>query len=205
MPFIILGGIYGGIFTPTEAANVAAVYGLIVGFFVYRELTIKKLPTISLETILSTSMVLVIIGAAGAFGSIMTRLQVPAMVANYMIGLTDSPLVFLLLFNILMFVVGSFMEANAAIILVAPILAPIAQAYGIDPLFLGIIMIINLVLGLLTPPVGISLFVACGIGGNKVDAILRKPLMGYLAIFAIMLLLFTYVPNLTLFLFNLIR
>jgi C4-dicarboxylate transporter DctM subunit len=205
MPLIVLGGIYGGIFTPTEAGNVASVYGLFVGFFIYKELKIRSLPKVALETVITTSMVLIIIGAAGAFGSIMTKFQIPAKIATYMISLSDNPLVFLLFVNILLFIVGTFMEANAAIILIAPILVPIAQALHIDILFFGIIMVVNMVFGLLTPPVGINLFVACGISGDKLEEILKKPLWAYVFIFFAMLMIFTYVPDFTLLLFRLIR
>ncbi len=205
MPVIILGGIYGGIFTPSEAGNVAAVYGLLVGFFLYKELKLQMIPEICVETLVNTSMIMVIMGAAGAFGSMLAKFQVTTMLAECITGFTDSPVVFLLLFNILMLLVGTFMEANAAIILIAPLLAPVAQTFGIDLLFFGIIMVINIVFGLLTPPVGINLYVACGIKGYKMKEILKKPLWCYLGICLGMLLIFTYVPGLTLFLFQRIR
>ena len=198
MPVIILGGIYGGIFTPSEAGCIAAVYGFIAGFFIYKELKFSMVPGICVETIVNTSMIMAIIGAAGAFGSLMTKYQVTAMVSKSITAMTSSPIVFLLLFNLVMLLVGMFMEANAAIILITPVLLPVSKAFGIDPLFFGIIMVLNVVFGLLTPPVGINLFVACGIKGNKMSDILKKPMWIYLGICLVMLAIFTYCPKVTL-------
>ena len=204
MPVIILGGIYGGIFTPSEAGCVAAVYGFIAGFFIYRELKIKMIPAICVETLVNTSMIMAIMGAAGAFGSLMTKYQVTTMVAESITDLTSSPAVFLLLFNIFMLIVGTFMEANAAIILITPVLLPVVKTLGIDPLYFGLIMVLNIVFGLLTPPVGINLFVACGIKGHSMSDILKRPLWCYLAICLLMLAIFTYIPEITMLLFNMI-
>lgn len=198
MPVIILGGIYGGIFTPSEAGCVAAVYGFVAGFFVYRELKPNMVPAICVETIVNTSMIMAIMGGAGAFGSLMTKYQVTTAVADGITSMTSSPFVFLILFNIFMLIVGCFMEANAAIILVTPILLPVAKSFGIDPLFFGIIMVLNVVFGLLTPPVGINLYVACGIKGHKMSEILKGPLWCYIGICLGMLILFTYCPSITL-------
>ena len=137
---------------------------------------------------MNTSMIMAIIGAAGAFGSLMTKYQVTAMVSKSITAMTSSPIVFLLLFNLVMLLVGMFMEANAAIILITPVLLPVSKAFGIDPLFFG----------LLTPPVGINLFVACGIKGNKMSDILKKPMWIYLGICLVMLAIFTYCPKVTL-------
>lgn len=155
-------------------------------------------PGICVETIVNTSMIMAIIGAAGAFGSLMTKYQVTAMVSKSITAMTSSPIVFLLLFNLVMLLVGMFMEANAAIILITPVLLPVSKAFGIDPLFFGIIMVLNVVFGLLTPPVGINLFVACGIKGNKMSDILKKPMWIYLGICLVMLAIFTYCPKVTL-------
>ena len=193
MPVIILGGIYGGIFTPSEAGCVAAVYGFVAGFFIYRELKPGMIPSICLETIVNTSMIMVIMGGAGAFGSLMTKYQVTTAVADAINSMTTSPVVFLLLFNVFMLIVGCFMEANAAIILVTPVLLPVAKSFGIDPLFFGIIMVLNIVFGLLTPPVGINLYVACGIKGHKMSEILKTPLWWYLGICMAMLLLLSLI------------
>ena len=205
MPVIILGGIYGGIFTPSEAGCVAAVYGFVAGFFIYRELKPSMVPQICLETVINTSMIMAIMGGAGAFGSLMTKYQVTTLVADAITSMTSSPVVFLLLFNIFMLIVGCFMEANAAIILITPVLLPVVKAFGIDPLFFGIIMVLNIVFGLLTPPVGINLFVACGIKGDKMSEILKKPLMWYIAICMGMLILFTYCPSVTMLFHNLFQ
>lgn len=205
MPVIILGGIYGGVFTPSEAGCAAAVYGFIAGFFIYRELKPRMVPQICVETLVNTSMIMAIMGGAGAFGSLLTKYRVTTVVADFITNMTSSPYVFLLLFNIVMLIIGTFMEANAAIILVTPLLIPAVRAFGIDPLFFGIIMVVNIVFGLLTPPVGINLFVACGIKGYSMSNILKKPLFCYLIICLAMLLIFTYVPGLILFLFNIIK
>lgn len=199
MPVIILGGIYGGIFTPTEAGNVAVVYGLLIGFFVYKELTLKELPRIIKSAAVSTAMVMLIIGTASAFGLILTREMVPVKVANFLISVTDSPYMLLLLINIMLLIVGMFMETNAAIIILAPILYPAIVNMGIDPIHFGIIMVVNLAIGMVTPPLGMNLFVASGIRKISVDSIVKAN-WGYLAISIVVLMLITYVPQLTLWL-----
>lgn len=203
MPVIILGGIYGGIFTPTEAGNVAVVYGLLIGFFVYKELALKNLPSIIRSAAVSTAMVMLIIGAASAFGLILTRELVPVKVANFLISVTDSPYVLLLLINIMLLIVGMFMETNAAIIILAPILYPAVVNMGIDPIHFGIIMVVNLAIGIITPPLGMNLFVASGMRKIPVDSVVRAN-WGYLAISIAVLMLITYVPQLTLWLPNLL-
>lgn len=200
MPVIILGGIYGGIFTPTEAGCVAVVYGFIVGFFVYKELKIKDLPEIFKSSALSASMILLIIGCASAFGNIMAREMIPNKVATFMIGLSDNKYVFLILVNILLLIVGCFMETNTAIMIIAPILLPVAQALDINVIHFGIIMVINLAIGLLTPPLGMNLYVATGITGRKVTDILGKHLIGYILVSLLVLMIVTYVPAISTFL-----
>lgn len=200
MPIIILGGIYGGIFTPTEAGCVSVVYGLVVGFFVYKELKLSDLPQIFKSSALSTSMILLIIGCASTFGNIITREMIPNKVATLLIGFSDNKIVFLILVNVLLLIVGCFMETNTAIMIIAPILLPVAQQLGIDIVHFGIIMVINLAIGLLTPPLGMNLYVATGITGKKVSDILGKNLLGYIAISIAILLVITYVPAISTFL-----
>ena len=200
MPVIILGGIYGGIFTPTEAGCVSVVYGLFVGFFVYKELKLGDIPEIFRSSALSASMILLIIGCASAFGNIITREMIPNKVASLIIGISDNKIVFLILVNVLLLIVGCFMETNTAIMIIAPILLPVAKTLGIDVIHFGIIMVINLAIGLLTPPLGMNLYVATGITGKKVSDILGKYLFGYIAISIIILLIITYVPAISTFL-----
>lgn len=200
MPVIILGGIYGGIFTPTEAGCVSVVYGLFVGFFVYKELKPGDIPEIFRSSALSASMILLIIGCASAFGNIITREMIPNKVASLIIGISDNKIVFLILVNVLLLIVGCFMETNTAIMIIAPILLPVAKTLGIDVIHFGIIMVINLAIGLLTPPLGMNLYVATGITGKKVSDILGKYLFGYIAISIIILLIITYVPAISTFL-----
>ncbi|BFL46830.1 TRAP transporter large permease [Lactonifactor longoviformis] len=204
MPIIILGGIYGGIFTPTEAGCVSVVYGLLVGFFIYKELKLSDLPGIFKSSALSTSMILLIIGCASAFGNIITREMIPNKVATLLIGFSDNKVVFLILVNVLLLIVGCFMETNTAIMIIAPILLPVAQQLGIDIVHFGIIMVINLAIGLLTPPLGMNLYVATGITGKKVSDILGKNLIGYIVISIAILLIITYVPSISTFLPGLI-
>lgn len=195
MPVIILGGIYSGIFTPTEAGCVSVVYGFIVGFFVYRELKLSDIPVIFRDSALSSSMVLLIIGCAAAFGNLLTREMIPNAVATFIIGISDDKILFLLLVNILLLIVGCFMETNSAIMIIAPILWPVANQLGVDKIHFGIIMVINLAIGLLTPPLGMNLYVATGIMKKKVSDILGKYLVGYLLVSIGILMIITYVPK----------
>lgn len=203
MPVIILGGIYGGVFTPTEAGNVAVVYGLFIGFFVYKELSLKELPSLLRTAAISTAMVMLIIGTASAFGLILTREMIPVKVANFLIAITDNPQILLLLINIMLLIVGMFMETNAAIIILAPILYPAIIEVGIDPVHFGIVMVVNLAIGMITPPLGMNLFVASGMRKISVDSIVKAN-WGYLAISIVALMIITYFPQLTLWLPNLL-
>jgi len=199
MPVIILGGIYGGVFTPTEAANIAVVYGLIVGFFVYKELSFKELPALIRQSAISSSLVLMIVSTASAFGLILTREMIPVKVANVLIGVTDNPLILLMILNVLLLIVGTFMETNAAIIILAPILFPAIVKVGIDPLHFGIIMVVNLAIGMITPPLGVNLFVASSMRKMPIEKLVNAN-WWYLAASIIALLVITYFPGLTLWL-----
>lgn len=198
MPVIILGGIYGGIFTPTEAACVALFYGLIVGLFIYKETTFRELPALFKKAAINSAMVMFIIAAATAFGYIMTREMIPMKIATAITMVTSSPAVFLLLVNIILLIMGTFMETNAAIMLTAPIFLPIVQSLGIDLVLFGIVMVINLAIGMITPPLGVNLFVAAGIHGGKIEKVVNKYLIGYLIISIIMLMIITYIPPISL-------
>lgn len=197
VPIIILGGIYGGIFTPTEAAAVAVIYGFIVGVFVYKDLKFKQLPQVIISAALTTATVLIIVGTATTFGRILTIEQIPIKLANAIIGFSDSKIVILLLINVLLLFVGCFMETLAAVIILAPILLPVALKIGVDPVHFGIIMVVNLAIGFMTPPLGVNLFVTCGIADISIEKI-SKSIIPWLLVMIGTLLLITYVPAITL-------
>jgi tripartite ATP-independent transporter DctM subunit len=197
LPFIILGGIYGGVFTPTEAAVVAVFYALILGCFIYREIPLRALPKIFAESAFTSSVVMVIVGFAFIFAYALALMQAPQQIAAAIRSISESPLVFLLLVNLFLFVVGMFMETFAAIIILAPVLAPVAQQLGIDPVHFGLIMIVNLAIGMVTPPVGVNLFVACGIARVTMEQLMR-PLAIFLAVLVADMFVITYVPWLSL-------
>ncbi len=197
MPFIILGGIYGGVFTPTEAAVAAVAYALILGCFVYREIPFRDLPKIFAESAFTSAVVMVIVGFAFVFAYAMALMQAPQQIASAIRGVSSNPLVFLLLVNLFLFVVGMFMETFAALIILAPVLAPVATQLGIDPVHFGLIMIVNLAIGMVTPPVGVNLFVACGIANVSMEQLMR-PLLVFLGVLVINMLIITYVPWLSL-------
>lgn len=203
MPVIILGGIYGGIFTPTEAAAVAVVYGLIIGLFVYQELSFKDLPKVLVSSSRTTAMIMLIIATAQVFGWIMTSERVPDAVAKSILGITDSRFAILLVINLMLLVVGCFMETNAALIILTPIFLPLVTSLGVDPLFFGIIMIVNLAVGMSTPPLGVNLYVACGIADLKLEQISRA-VMPLLVANIVALFLITYIEPITMFLPNLL-
>ncbi len=199
MPLIILGGIYGGIFTPTEAAVVAVVYGLIVGVIIYREINVKQLIEIFHSSINISAVILFIIAGASAFGFYLTRERIPAQITETMLGITDNWIVALLIINLLLLFVGIFLETAAAIIILTPILVPIAQAMGIDLIHFGIIMIVNLAIGFITPPVGINLFIAAKIGNTKLEGLL-KAIIPFIIIMVVNVLIISYLPVLSLLL-----
>ncbi len=193
VPIIILGGIYGGGFTPTEAAAVGVIYGFIVGVFVHKELKLKDLYTIIAGSALTSATVIVIVGTATIFGRMLAIERIPVMIADYIVHLTESPILILMLINVLLLFVGMFMETLAAIIILTPILLPVVVAVGIDPVHFGIVMIVNLALGMVTPPVGVNLFVGARIGQTS----LEKAAIGsipFIVSMIVVLLLITYVP-----------
>lgn len=205
MPIIILGGIYSGIFTPTESAAVACVYGIIVGLFVYRELTWKMIYNIFRKSVVSSATIMFIVAAAGAFGWLMTWANLPTLIGNWIVSISPNKFVFLLLVNILLLFVGVFMDTNAAILILAPIFLPVLSIYGINELAFGIVMIINLAIGLLTPPLGLNLYVAAGLKNVKPDVVINKHLIMYIILSIAALMLFTYVPDIVTFLPNLLK
>jgi len=199
IPVIILGGIYGGIFTPTEAAAVAVIYALVIGLFIYRELKIKDLSKIMIDSALTTATILIIIGAATAFGQLMTIEQIPQKVTAALMAVSENPTVIILLITVLLLVVGCFMDTTAAIIILTPLLLPIVTEIGYNPVHFGIIMIVNLAVGFITPPLGVNLFVASGISGLSIES-LSKALVPFFAAMLVTLLIITFIPQISLLL-----
>lgn len=196
-PLIIMGGILGGIFTPTEAAAVACLYAFLIGFFVFRTLAVAHLPKILFNAVVTTSMVFLIFCMGQVLVALLTINQVPQQITEFMLSLSSNPLVFLLLVNVLLLIVGCFIEAGVAIIILVPILAPVAAKMGVDPLHFAMVVVVNLCLGLLTPPMGVVLFVVCGIANISLEQITRA-IWPFLIAILIVLFLITYIPSLTL-------
>jgi C4-dicarboxylate transporter DctM subunit len=202
MPIIILGGIMTGIFTPTESAAIAVLYGLIVGFFIYGELTIKDLGPIFYKSALNSAMIMLLIGTANPFGWVMTSLQVPTMVSNFMLSITSNPLGLFFMVMLLLLILGTFMETAAILMLVVPMVAPLMQNAGVDMVHFGVLTVIALAIGMATPPVGIALFATCSIAKVSIGKISRK-IVPFLAAFIIGLTILVLIPQITIFLPNL--
>lgn len=202
MPVIILGGIYGGFFTPTEAAAVATVYSFIVGKFIYKELTWKDSFKCFADAAVPSAMVMMIIGCAASMSWIMTTQQIPVAVTNYLTSFTTSPYTMLLVLNLILLITGCLMEVNAAVILLGPIMLPILLTYGIDPVHFGVLMIVNLAIGLLTPPLGINLFVANGLRKDVAFRDVVRYSVPFLCLLGVVLLAITFMSQLVLFTAN---
>ncbi len=196
-PVILLGGILGGVFTPTEAAAVASAYALVVGLFILKTVKIKDLPSICAAAALQSGVILFLVGAALTFAWIITVSGMAEVIADSMFGLTDNILLLLLMLNIFLFFVGMFLDAGPAIMILGPVLAPIFLALGIDPLHFAIVMCVNVTVGLATPPMGLVLFVAASVSGEKVEAI-AKEMLPFLAVEIGVIFLITYFPALSL-------
>ncbi len=199
VPVIVLGGIYGGIMTPTEAAAVAAFYGLIVGVCIYREIGLRQLMASCVESCETSSIIIVLMAMATLFGNIMTIEDVPGSIARIILGLTNRKIIVMLLINVLLLIVGTFMEALAAIVILTPILLPVVTGVGISPLHFGVIIVVNLAIGFITPPVGVNLFVSSGVANAKLEGI-AKSALPMIALMLIVLLLCTYIPEIPLIL-----
>lgn len=197
LPVIILGGIFGGIFTATEAAVVAVIYAMFLSVVVYREISLREMPRIFAGAAVTSAVVMIIVAFAAMFGFALHLMRAPQIIGGMLSTVTDNPLVFLLLVNVFLLGVGMFMETFAAIIILGPILAPIAAGYGIHPVHFGMIMIVNLAVGMVTPPVGVNLFIACGIAKISMEQLIR-PLLVFLAVLIGNLMLITYVPGISL-------
>ncbi len=197
MPVIILGGIYGGIFTPTEASAVAVFYALLVGMVIYREIKLTDLMAILRKSAISSAVVMFIIANAGMFAYLITRAGVPDAIGRWLVEVLQSPGYFLLGVNVALFIIGMFIETSAAIIVLAPILAPVAQHFGIDPIHFGLVMVVNLALGMITPPFGVNLFAASTVAKISVDRIVRD-LIPFVLVVLGGLMVISYVPVLSL-------
>ncbi len=196
-PVIILGGILGGVFTPTEAAAVAVFYAFILGQFVYRELNLKEIPSIFIQSGITTAVLLLIIAMANIFSWVLTSEQIPTRIAGLLLKITHNPYIILLLINVFLLFVGMFMEGGAAIIILAPTLLAVAKTVGIDPMHFGFVMVFNLVVGLLTPPLGVCLFVVCGITNLSLQRMSRAT-FPFMVLEIGLLLLVTYCPAIVL-------
>lgn len=197
--FIILGGIYGGVFTPTEAAAVAAVYALFVALFIYRDLKITEVPKVLVDSGKVSIMLMFIIANAMLFAHVLTTEQIPQTIARGIIDMGLEPWQFLIVMNIVLLIAGNFMEPSAIILILAPIFFPIATQLGIDPIHLGIIMVANMEIGLVTPPVGLNLFVASGVTGMSMMQVIRAALP-WLMVLLVFLVIVTYIPFISLWL-----
>ena len=200
---IILGGIYGGIFTPTEAAAVAAVYAFLIAVFVYRDIGMSRVPHVLVDAAKVTVMLMFIVANALLFAHVLTTERIPQAITEQIVAMGMPAWQFLIVVNILLLIAGCFMEPTGIILILAPILFPIATQLGIDPVHLGIIMVVNLEIGMVTPPVGLNLFVTAGITGMSVMEVVRAALP-WLSVLLVFLVLITYVPQITLWLPNLL-
>ncbi len=197
MPIIILGGIYGGVFTPTEASAVAVFYALVVGMLIYREIKPRHLLVILHKSVMSSAVIMFIIANAGLFAFLITRAGVPDAIGHWLQDVLKSPAYFLLGVNAALFVIGMFIETSAAIIVLAPILAPVAQHFGIDPVHFGLVMVVNLALGMITPPFGVNLFAACTVARISLDRMI-KDLVPFVLVVLACLMVISYVPGISL-------
>ena len=196
---IILGGILSGVFTATESSAIAVIYTVLVAVFVYRSLDWNGFVTASINAVKTTAMILVIIGTAASFGWLLAVVEVPAQLSSALLSISDNPLVILLLVNIILLLLGTFMDMSPLIIITTPIFLPVMVGIGMDPTQFGIMLILNLGLGLVTPPVGTVLFVSCAVGGIKIEDTLRS-IWPFYIVFLAVLALVTYLPSTTLLL-----
>ena len=197
MPVIILGGILGGVFTPTEAAAIAVLYALVVGFFIYRNLTLRHIWEMLCNMTRASGVAFIVLSTAGIFVWLMTTEQVPQAISSLVLSMTDNKYLILLLINILLLIIGCFMDSIPALIILGPVLAPLATKIGIHPLHFGTVMCLNLTIGLATPPLGACLFTCCAVGKVSLEGI-SKEVWPFIVALIIAVLLVTYIPALTL-------
>jgi len=203
MPVIILGGILGGIFTPTEASAVAVIYGFIVSMFVYKEMGWKELPAIFLQAAKLTGIVMLVLSMASCFSFVLAFERIPHLIAQFIVTFADNWIVFVICVNVLFFLLGMIMDALPAIIILMPILVPAGIELGMEPIHIGIFVAANVSLSLFTPPVGVCLYVACGLSKLPIEAVF-KPLLPFIFVLLLTLLTISYVPQITLFIPNLL-
>lgn len=196
---VIIGGIIGGIFTATEASAIAVVYTLILSVCIYREISLKELPSVILDAMITTSIVLLLIGASMGMSWAMANADIPYTISDALLGVSDNPIVILLIINVILLIVGTFMDMTPALLIFTPILLPIVTELGMDPVHFGILMAFNLSIGICTPPVGSTLFVGCSVAGVKIDKVI-KPLLPFYAVLIVTLFIVTFVPELSLWL-----
>ncbi|MBY8045862.1 TRAP transporter large permease [Vibrio fluvialis] len=194
---IIMGGIIGGIFTATEASAIAVIYTLLLAVVFYREVTLKQLPSIILESVVTTSIVLLLIGASMGMSWAMANADIPYMISDALMNVSENPMVVILIINLILLIVGVFMDMTPALLIFTPIFLPIAMDLGMDPVHFGIMMTFNLCIGICTPPVGSALFIGCSVGKVKIDKVI-KPLLPFYAVLVLALMLVTYVPEISL-------
>mgnify|MGYP002754707218 FL=1 len=199
---VVIGGIYGGIFTPTEAAAASAIYALIISLFVYKDIKFKDLWDICLESAITTAMIFFIIANAFVFAYLLATENIPQTIADSILAANIGKIGFLIIVNILLFIMGQFMEPSSVVMIMVPLLLPIAKALGVDPVHFGILLIVNMEIGMITPPVGLNLFVASGLTGMNLKDVIVSCLPWTLTLF-IGLILVTYVPEISLWLPNL--
>ena len=200
---IIMGGIISGLFTATEASAIAIVYTLFLAVIVYRQVKIRDLPKIILDSAVTTSVVLLLIGCSMGMSWAMANADIPYMISDAILGVSENPLVILLIINITLLIVGIFMDMTPAVLIFTPIFWPIAQEMGMDPVHFGIMMVFNLCIGILTPPVGSALFIGCSVGKVSIDKVIVQ-LIPFFVVLFLTLMLVTYVPQISLFLPNLL-
>ncbi|WP_281054829.1 TRAP transporter large permease [Tolumonas auensis] len=200
---IIMGGIISGLFTATEASAIAIVYTLFLAVIVYRQVKLRDLPKIILDSAVTTSVVLLLIGCSMGMSWAMANADIPYMISDAILGVSENPLVILLIINITLLIVGIFMDMTPAVLIFTPIFWPIAQEMGMDPVHFGIMMVFNLCIGILTPPVGSALFIGCSVGKVSIDKVIVQ-LIPFFVVLFITLMLVTYIPQLSLFLPNLL-
>lgn len=203
MPVIILGGIYGGVFTPTEASAVAVVYALVVGIFIYRRLNIATLSQTLHRSVISTAVIMFVIANAGVFGFLLNRAGIPFALGEWLGSVFSDKYTFLIGINIALFLIGMFIETSASIVVLAPLLLPVAMQFGVDPAHFGVIMVVNLALGMITPPFGVNLFAACTVANIPLERLIR-PLLPFVVVVLTCLMVITYVPEISLFLKELV-
>ena len=196
---IIIGGITSGFFTATESSVIAVVYAFIITFFVYREIPLSHFKIVMKKSVRTVAMVMAIISASSAFGFMMTVLRVPDMVTSTMLQISDNPIIILLLINIILLVLGLVMDMAPMILITTPILLPVATSVGMHPVQFGVVLLLNLGISLITPPVGTVLFIGCSIGKTKIESVI-KPLLPYYAVMIVVLLMITFIPQLSLWL-----